>query len=302
MNIKSLRMLNYKSFSLKLLYLAIIILITNNKTLCQCEVKISFCPGDFNIVDCDNSGDEILHWPQVIANQNGFCNNFQLKQTLGPIIGSLVPNGQYLIQYQAQELDAQGNVIIFEVCNFTIFVIKDTQSPHIVNCPPNLTVNGTINSLGNCCAIVNWPQPYAIDNCNLITILNQSNSCGSIFCDINNNINYEFIDKSGNKTNCNFNINVDCSTNNQELRNNKLGVYIKPNPSYGNFNLNLSRQLNNESIIKIIDISGKLVLIKFIQAGSNRINVEMPINFKGIFYIQLYSEGILLNTEKIIIM
>ena len=74
------------------------------------------------------------------------------------------------------------------------------------SCPTDLVVS---TSVGSCSATVNYPTPFAFDNCSFIPNQTAGLSSGSTF-DAGTIMNtYEFTDPSGNSISCSFNVTVE---------------------------------------------------------------------------------------------
>ena len=125
--------------------------------------------------DVTSIGFGTRHW---VINPSGTVNlGSPLTVTTTPASGSTFPIGATTVT--STTTDAGGNT---STCTFTI-TVNDTQVP-VITCPSNIVVN---NTAGLCGAIVNFPPPYATDNCGPTSLaLTQSSSntitAGSISC------------------------------------------------------------------------------------------------------------------------
>lgn len=81
-----------------------------------------------------------------------------------------------------------------------------------------------------------------------------------------------------------------CSTNLSTIDINSNNFDILPNPSRGNFNINLSNQLTEDGLIKIYDISGKLIESFSINMGLKTRSLQLNAQ-SGIYLVELTSEG-----------
>jgi uncharacterized repeat protein (TIGR01451 family) len=70
-----------------------------------------------------------------------------------------------------------------------------------------------------------------------------------------------------------------------------FGIIIYPNPNTGLFTVEKPSDLNKQVIIKLLDVSSKLILEKVIQAGQQKIDMDITNYSKGIYYLQLIVEG-----------
>ena len=79
-----------------------------------------------------------------------------------------------------------------------------------------------------------------------------------------------------------------------------LTVY--PNPSEGNFAVNVTLKENEQVMVRISDITGKTVYERNenLKAGNNRLMVSSANLAKGIYTLQLLSAGNI-STEKLVI-
>jgi hypothetical protein len=137
--------------------IAVTITVTDvNGNIATCDVNVSVldttpptwitCPQDvtFEVSLWPNDCEGGVIWPIPVA-QDDCEGEITANQTGGPLLGTTLDVGTYLIVYEAS--DAAGNTI---ECSFTIEVI-DTEEPVIV-CPPNLTV-------GTDTGVCEWESP-----------------------------------------------------------------------------------------------------------------------------------------------
>lgn len=91
-------------------------------------------------------------------------------------------------------------------CVFNVRVI-DNQPP-VLNCPPNMTVVGSITDGGT---VVDWSIPVPTDNCPGVSLVQVAGlPSGSFFPCGTTTIVYQARDESGNAKTCNFTVTVDC--------------------------------------------------------------------------------------------
>ncbi len=266
----------------------------------QCTVAFQNCPSSTTIVDCDNSGNENLVWPIVVANPAFFCTNFKLTQTAGPLTGSLVPVGQYLITYYADAININDTAISSASCSFFVMVVKDLQPPVFVFCPPNITVNGIANASGNCSTQAYWPNPIASDNCGNTLLSAGSPPCGSTFQNGTTTVNYTATDATGNSSTCSFTVTVVCVTGSHEAEQFLFRVNISPNPNTGNITVELPQPATTSMTLRITDLTGRLILEKQTEPGSTRQIVQAEYLPQGLYFLQIVSELNILATEKFI--
>ena len=81
---------------------------------------------------------------------------------------------------------------------------------------------------------------------------------------------------------------------------NKSGLSVFPNPTDGEFNIQLSNfKEGNNYQIKIFDLVGKLILSKSINQEITRLDINQQN--KGIYFIQLLTDGKVSRSEKLVI-
>lgn len=266
----------------------------------QCSVAFTHCPGSISIMDCDNSGNEAIQWPMVIANTSGFCTGYTLTQTLGPAAGSLVPLGTYSIAYTAQVLDLFSSAISTATCNFSASVIADPTPPIFVNCPPNITVFGVDNGSGNCTTQAYWSNPTANDPCGNTVISGSDTPCGTFFPMGPNTVIYTVTDDSNNSATCSFTVTVVCVVGTSEAGKNLLPIRIFPNPNPGTFTVQLPEPASPGLSFRIINLTGQLLREQYTQTGNTLQTVQAGDLPAGLYFLQVRSEGKVLATEKFI--
>ncbi len=73
---------------------------------------------------------------------------------------------------------------------------------------------------------------------------------------------------------------------------------ITPNPSSGKVTLELSNEINHNSVVSLRDLSGRLISE---QSFDSYARMELDLNHQGIYLVSLYENGILIGTSKLII-
>lgn len=172
------------------------------------------CPSGGNLIVSDLPPNEcaIPNFFTVPATDN--CDmtldmNFEMTGATnisGPGNGEGEPlfTGFTTISYLAN--DDCGNT---STCSFTVFV-QDQERP-MINCPPNMTVTGSLADGG---AVVNWSAATATDNCFNVALTSSAPN-GSFFdCTLAgsgpSSVVYTATDASGNTATCVFTIKVEC--------------------------------------------------------------------------------------------
>jgi gliding motility-associated-like protein len=154
---------------------------------------ITNCPS--NIVQSSTavSCDAVVTWtPPTIADN---CSGFTVVNNYNP--GNVFPSGVTTVTYTAT--DTVGNI---SICSFTV-TINDSIPPIISGCPADIS----INTNGNCQAIVNWIAPTASDNCPNFTFTSNYVP-GDTFSLGMTNVIYIATDGVGNADTCIFMVNV----------------------------------------------------------------------------------------------
>ena len=91
-------------------------------------------------------------------------------------------------------------------CTQTV-TVEDTEPPVFLNCPEGPLVFG--NDPDKCSAKINWPDPVAVDNCSIPTVVQTSGpTAGSIVPVGNYTITFVATDAMGNTTVCSFEVMV----------------------------------------------------------------------------------------------
>ena len=81
---------------------------------------------------------------------------------------------------------------------------------------------------------------------------------------------------------------------------NRSGLSVFPNPTDGEFNIQLTNfKEGNNYQIKIFDLVGKLILSKSINQEITRLDINQQN--KGIYFIQLLTDGKVSRSEKLVI-
>lgn len=155
---------------------------------------IQNCPANILVNNSPNICGAIVSWANLSVTDN--CGAV-LLQTAGLVNGDTFPLGTTNVVYIAH--DSAGNA---DTCAFSI-TVNDVQSPTIIDCPSNITVN---NTTGLCGAIVSWTTPTITDNCSF-TLINTANPNDTFPVGLTF-VNYTATDPSGNTTVCNFSVTV----------------------------------------------------------------------------------------------
>jgi len=134
----------------------------------------------------------IAEWEEPVFED---CSDFSISSNFQ--LGDELPLGISVIEYTAT--DANGET---SFCSFEVEVIDQT-APVVEFCPQDINVTAS----DNCEAIVEWNIPTAIDNCSTVSS-NANYESGDSFPIGSTTVEYEFIDETGNKSSCSFNVTV----------------------------------------------------------------------------------------------
>lgn len=266
----------------------------------QCTVAFTTCHDTIVLWDCDNTLEETINWPPVIANQTGFCTNFSLTQIAGPAPGSSVPIGTYLMRFLAEAEDINSGLISYDICDFFLKVLKDIEPPVFTFCPPNITIQGVDDGTGNCSAKGYWIQPTSIDNCSNSTVSPGTVPCGSAFSDGTHNVSYTATDGSGNVSTCTFTVTVLCITNTQEETSAHNSFRAYPNPTASSIHLRLSEPARNLEIVRVIDLHGKSFIEEIFLVGTLTKELDVEKLNPGLYFLQYISNNQILYVNRFV--
>jgi|GEM_PF-1569465 len=194
---------------------------SNNSSTCTFTVKvnavdpcladtqkpvISGCPANIWLPTNPSINGAVAIWAAPGAGDN--CGVTSL--TASHVPGSVFPVGTTTVTYTAK--DAANNT---STCSFLITVGADpcpgdVTAPAVSGCPANISLLTTGTS-----ATATWTAPTATDNCAPVTV-NATHTSGSTFPLGVTPVTYQFSDKKGNKSTCNFTVTVQnsCSADN----------------------------------------------------------------------------------------
>jgi len=157
------------------------------------EDPVIACPTNITVSTDPGQCGAIVNWEIPLATDNcgaTVSSNFQS--------GDFIPVGITLVTYTAT--DETGNIA---ECSFTI-TVNDNEPPVVTSCPENITV---FTDPGECTAVVTWPVPLSVDNCQSASV-GSTHVSGSIFPIGNTLVLYGILDESGNGNVCFFTITV----------------------------------------------------------------------------------------------
>jgi len=78
---------------------------------------------------------------------------------------------------------------------------------------------------------------------------------------------------------------------NLSLANNDLGISIYPNPTADNLNFNLSNGNNEDLVVEIFDIQGRLVLFQEITNGNDEFSVSLESLNSGLYLVKVTQDS-----------
>ncbi|GIV31517.1 MAG: hypothetical protein KatS3mg029_0868 [Saprospiraceae bacterium] len=156
---------------------------------------IQGCPADITANSEFNKCSALVQWIEPVATDN--CDLIAFTPSQGP--GTSFNVGVTPVEYVA--VDASGNV---SKCTFNVTVI-DVQPPLIQGCVGSSTV-GT--DAGQCTATVSWPEPTAMDNCQVVNIVGNLTPPATLGVG-SHNVTYIATDAAGLTDTCSFTITVE---------------------------------------------------------------------------------------------
>lgn len=173
----------------------------NGDVPCEGDTKkpvISGCPANIWLPTNASINGAVAIWAAPGASDN--CGVTSLTAT--HVQGSVFPVGTTTVTYTAK--DAANNT---STCSFLITVGADpcpgdVTAPTISGCPANISLLTSGTS-----APATWTAPTATDNCAPVTV-NATHTSGSVFGLGVTTVSYQFSDKKGNKSTCNFTVTV----------------------------------------------------------------------------------------------
>ncbi len=190
--------------------------------------------------------------------------------------------------------DGNGNVT-YQSQNV---IIDDVTAPSIT-CPYNQTVFTNTNYATYHVSGIEFNPVFVADNCNIISIENNYNFlstlAGADFDIGTTNVYWLVSDGGGNYSACNFDITV-VDANTKSLIDNSVEVF--PNPSNGNFVIRCYGQ--EDYLITISDITGKIVYKNYATAGSIDGSIKVENIAQGTYKLTLQSENNVINRQIIV--
>jgi len=140
----------------------------------------------------------------------------------------LTPTMSILITPQTQFPKGVNNITCFAKddcgnqsanCNYILTVV-DNQPPVLI-CPQSVSVQGSLNPLGQCKAVVNNIAPTATDNCPMLNVTYSitgattgsgvNDVSGTMFMQGISTVTYTAMDMGGNVKTCSFTVSVSCN-------------------------------------------------------------------------------------------
>ncbi len=166
-------------------------------------LPIMTCPADI-VINCSDSALP-AHTGSAQAADN--CSIPVITYT--DIVTGLYPCDATILRTWMAE-DACNN---FVTCVQTITVL-DLNPPQIINCPPSITIQGTVGGNGQCTADVSMGSPVAQDNCDfsvsLINTFNLSNNASGVYPAGSTIVTWTATDDCNNTATCTTEVIVTC--------------------------------------------------------------------------------------------
>ena len=74
-----------------------------------------------------------------------------------------------------------------------------------------------------------------------------------------------------------------------EFANDNFSFGVFPNPSAGNFSLIADAKINASGTVKIVDVTGRLILFNEFdfEKGENKINIDLSHEAAGLYFLQM---------------
>ena len=180
---------------------------SGNTAICQSAVLVvdeiapTFtCPASpMPVPGCDGLVPDII---SGILDADDNCGPVTLSQNPLPGV-SIGNNGGNSVDVVITATDPSGNSTS---CTVTVEIVDDLD-PYFVNCPAGITVS---NDPDQCSAIVNWPDPVAMDNCDPLAVMQIDGPSSGVTIQVGDiqTVIYEATDGSGNTITCEFDIQV----------------------------------------------------------------------------------------------
>ena len=271
-----------------------------------CAVQITQCPGNITLVDCDNSGNEVIATYPVTSTYTGDCFTHQLVQHTGPAPGTTVPVGSYLITFQAEGYNASNNQVSTDLCSFQIHVIQDLLPPVFTYCPPDVSFQCAYDITTGLCVIpVYWQLPEAEDVApcdpdNLFPLTSQPIQPGAFISPGVTTVVYTATDLSLNVTICSFNITVTSISSTEEYLSEQYPLRIHPNPTTNDITVKLPQPTTSGMQLRITGAAGNTLLTLNLAPGTTEQPVRLDGLPGGLYFLQITSEGRVLAARKLV--
>ena len=218
-------MKHFTLLKFSLSFVVVCVLGVNNASYSQCAPDVqpptfTFCPSPTILTysasstpgSCNytlTSADQTALYPQAVDNcsspaQIDFLLNLTLagqapQNLLNPsLVGLVLPVGDNVFTWQIR--DAQGNLNTASSCTYIIRVIDDTNPT--IACPLDVNQN---NDFGVCEASVSIPAPTVLDNCDILSTLNDYNGtsdASDVYPVGNTTVTWTVTDEYGNTSTC----------------------------------------------------------------------------------------------------
>jgi len=174
---------------------------TMTVTVLDDEAPEITCPTDITIGTDNDVCEALVNVPSIIVSDECGISSITNDYTGTPDASAIYPIGNTSINWTV--IDIYGNT---SNCTMTITVVDD-QVPN-VTCPVDITAN---NDLDECGATIVVPQPIVLDNCGILSFVNDYNgtSNASAYYSVGSTqVLWTITDIHGNISTCTMNINV----------------------------------------------------------------------------------------------
>ncbi|MBK7936582.1 MAG: HYR domain-containing protein [Lewinellaceae bacterium] len=133
--------------------------------------------------------------------ESNISHNYVVAPNPWTLEGANFPVGTTLVTWVVQ--DASGNTAS---CAFSVKV-NDVEKPTFIGCPTDTIMVG--NDVDKCSAKVNWPIPFAEDNCGILNILQTGGPANGSTINVSPfpvTVTYRATDINGNSQLCSFKV------------------------------------------------------------------------------------------------
>jgi len=155
---------------------------------------LSGIPADITVTNDLGMCGAQVSWTPATASDNCWIQDYTSSMNPGDLFGL----GSTVVEMQAS--DASGNI----ATGSFVVTVTESEGPEIVNLPDTVTVS---SDPGMCGAIATWPEPFAVDNCAMDSLV--SNIANGSYLSVGQHeITYTATDNVANSTTASFIVEV----------------------------------------------------------------------------------------------